>query len=90
MRLARVVGNVVSTVKDPCYTGYKLMLVEYLDPDTRQPDGARQIVFDCVDAGVGDIVLVNIDGGAASLAFLPIGARRRCRHIPAPPAAPAA
>ena len=60
MRLARVVGNVVSTVKDPCYTGYKLMLVEYLDPDTRQPDGARQIVFDCVDAGVGDIVLVNI------------------------------
>lgn len=40
MRLARVVGNVVSTVKDPCYTGYKLMLVEYLDPDTRQPDGA--------------------------------------------------
>ena len=64
MRLARVVGNVISTVKDPCYTGYKLMLVEYLDPDTRQPDGARQIVFDCVDAGVGDIVLVNIDGGA--------------------------
>ena len=46
MRLARVVGNVISTVKDPCYTGYKLMLVEYLDPDTRQPDGARQIVFD--------------------------------------------
>ena len=56
MRLARVVGNVVSTVKDPCYTGYKLMLVEYLDPDTRQPDGARQIVFDCVDAGVGDMI----------------------------------
>ena len=67
MRLARVVGNVVSTVKDPCYTGYKLMLVEYLDPDTRQPDGARQIVFDCVDAGVGGIVLVNIDGGAANM-----------------------
>lgn len=35
VRLARVVGNVISTVKDPCYTGYKLMLVEYLDPDTR-------------------------------------------------------
>ena len=25
MKLARVVGNVVSTVKDACYTGQKLM-----------------------------------------------------------------
>lgn len=67
MRLARVVGNVVSTIKDESYTGYKLMLVEFLDPDTRQPEGARQIVFDCVDAGAGDIVLVNVDGGAANM-----------------------
>ena len=67
MKLARVVGNVVSTIKDDCYKGYKLMLVEYLDPDTRQPEGARQIVFDCVDAGVGDIVLINVDGGAANM-----------------------
>ena len=41
MKLARVVGNVVSTIKDECYTGYKLMLVEYLDPDTRQPEASR-------------------------------------------------
>ena len=29
MRLAKVVGNVVSTIKDDGYNGYKLMLVEY-------------------------------------------------------------
>lgn len=67
MRLARVVGNVVSTVKDDGYHGYKLMLVEYLDPESRRPEGSRMIAFDCADAGIGDIVLVNTDGGAGNL-----------------------
>lgn len=66
MRLARVVGNVVSTIKDDGYTGKKLMLVEYLEPDGT-PAGPRMIAFDCADAGVGDIVLVNIDGGAGNM-----------------------
>ena len=30
MKLARVVGNVVSTVKDACYTGQKLMIIDYI------------------------------------------------------------
>ena len=67
MRLARVVGNVVSTIKDDGYHGYKLMLVEYFDPDTRKPEGPRMIAFDCADAGIGDIVMVNTDGGAGNL-----------------------
>lgn len=66
MRLARVVGNVVSTIKDDGYIGKKLMLVEYLEPDGT-PAGPRMIAFDCADAGVGDIVLVNIDGGAGNM-----------------------
>ena len=37
MRLAKVVGNVVSTIKDKGYYGYKLMLVEYFDPVTKKP-----------------------------------------------------
>ena len=53
MRLARVVGNVVSTIKDEGYKGQKLMIVEYLN-EHGQPEGARQIAFDCADAGVGD------------------------------------
>ncbi len=67
MRLARVVGNVVSTIKDDGYRGCKLMLVEYFDPVTREPEGPRMIAFDCADAGVGDIVMVNTDGGAGNL-----------------------
>ena len=66
MKIARVVGNVVSTIKDEGHHGYKLMLVEYITPDL-QPEGSRQIVFDAADAGIGDIVLVNQDGGAANM-----------------------
>lgn len=67
MRLARVVGNVVSTVKEEGYYGYKLMLVEYFDPVTGDPQGPRMIAFDCADVGIGDIVLVNTDGGAGNM-----------------------
>ncbi len=67
MRLARVVGNVVSTVKESGYCGYKLMLVEYLDPESGKPLGPRMIAFDCGDAGIGDTVLVNTDGGAGNM-----------------------
>ena len=42
------------------------MLVQYLEPDGT-PTGPRLIAFDCADAGVGDIVLVNNDGGAAQM-----------------------
>ncbi len=66
MRIARVVGNVVSTVKDRDHYGYKLMIIEYLDGNLK-PDGARQVAFDCADAGIGDYVLVNVDGGAANM-----------------------
>jgi microcompartment protein CcmK/EutM len=66
MRIARVVGNVVSTIKDEGYYGYKLMIIEYLD-ENNNPEGVRQIAFDAGQAGVGDIVLVNVDGGAANM-----------------------
>ncbi len=65
MRIARVVGNMVSTIKDETFHGYKLMIVEYLDENC-QPDGSpRVIAFDAACAGIGDIVLVNVDGFAA-------------------------
>lgn len=66
MKIARVVGNLVSTIKDRSFHGYKLMIVEYLNPDGT-PDGKRQIAFDAARAGVGDTVLVNVDGGAANM-----------------------
>jgi microcompartment protein CcmK/EutM len=66
VKIAKVVGNLISTIKDKSFHGYKLMIVEYLNPDGT-PDGKRQIAFDAAHAGVGDIVLVNTDGGAANI-----------------------
>ncbi|GHS92632.1 hypothetical protein AGMMS50276_00960 [Synergistales bacterium] len=66
MRIATIVGNVVSTIKDQTYYGYKLMIIEYMDENGR-PSGARQIAFDAAQAGIGDVVLVNVDGGAANM-----------------------
>ena len=57
----------VSTVKERGYYGYKLMLVEYFDPESGVPQGPRMIAFDCADAGIGDTVLVNTDGGAGNM-----------------------
>lgn len=66
MKLARVVGNVVSTVKDVGFAGQKLMIVDYLDDDGKLT-GNQAIAFDVADAGIGDTVLVNVDGGAANM-----------------------
>ena len=65
MRIGRVVGNVVSTIKDEGYYGYKLMIVEYWD-ENGKPDGSRVIAFDAGQAGVGDVVLIAADGGASN------------------------
>ena len=66
MKLARVVGNVVSTIKDAGYYGQKLMIIDYLDDDGKMT-GNQAIAFDVADAGVGDTVIVNVDGGAANM-----------------------
>lgn len=66
MLLARVVGNLVSTVKPTSHSGKKLMIVEYIGLDGK-PYGTRDIVMDVADAGVGDTVLVNVDGGASQM-----------------------
>lgn len=66
MKLARVVGNVVSTIKDPGYHGQKLMIIDYIDEDGRLT-GNQAIAFDVADAGIGDTVLINVDGGAANM-----------------------
>lgn len=66
MRIARVVGNVVSTIKDFKFHGHKLMIVEFVDLNGN-PIESRQIAFDAANAGVGDLVLVNVDGGATKM-----------------------
>lgn len=55
MQLARVIGTVVSTVKNETLEGRKLLIVETLDADLK-PKGKPQIALDAVGAGVGELV----------------------------------
>ncbi len=67
MLMGRVVGNVVATAKHASHAGQKLLLVEPLDL-AEKPTGAPFVAVDAVDAGVGDRVLLTLDGWAAMTA----------------------
>ncbi len=64
MIIARVVGNVVSTEKHPHYRGYKILVVQPVDPEGK-PKGRSLLALDGVKAGVGDTVLIVDEGGSA-------------------------
>lgn len=55
MQLARVIGNVVSTVKNTTLTGRKLMVIQILNGDLK-PTGKPLVAIDSVGAGVGELV----------------------------------
>ena len=61
MRDAKVIGSITSTIKHPCLTGKKLLLVQVLDAHG-EPEGKPQIVVDFIGAGKGDRVLLSWDG----------------------------
>lgn len=65
MILARVVGNVVSTQKDPRYEGGRIMVVRPVNPDGSDA-GEELLALDAVDSGVGDTVVVVREGWSAS------------------------
>jgi microcompartment protein CcmK/EutM len=64
MQICRVVGTVVSTQKNRKLEGAKLLLVQPLTLDG-SPRGVALIAIDSVGAGVGERVLVVIEGKAA-------------------------
>lgn len=64
MQLARVTGNVVATAKHDKLLGAKLLLVQPVDAHGRT-HGTEILTVDAAQAGVGDRVLVVIEGRAA-------------------------
>lgn len=64
MRVARVVGTVVATQKNARLAGAKLLLVQPLGWGGR-PVGSAVLAVDGAQAGVGDTVLVVVEGRAA-------------------------
>jgi ethanolamine utilization protein EutN len=69
VQLARVIGEVVATRKDPALTGVKLLVLQPLTPD-RQPAGRPLVAADAAGAGVGEEVFF-VRGREASYPFLP-------------------
>jgi microcompartment protein CcmK/EutM len=55
MQIARVIGTVVSTVKNEALHGRKLLIVQTLDADLKDK-GKPMIALDSVGAGVGELV----------------------------------
>lgn len=66
MKLGKVTGTVVSTIKYEKYVGCKLLKVRHLTLEG-ELTGEELVALDAADAGMGDIVLVNNDGGAAQM-----------------------
>jgi len=61
MRLCRVIGTVVATVRHHDFDGLTLLLCQPLDYEGH-PRGGTVIAADRVQAGVGDLVLVMSEG----------------------------
>jgi microcompartment protein CcmK/EutM len=55
MQIARVIGTVVSTVKNNSLDGRKILLVQTLDADLNEK-GNPMVALDAVGAGVGELV----------------------------------
>jgi microcompartment protein CcmK/EutM len=74
MVLARIIGTVVATRKDPRLEGKKLLICRLLDPnDLNETDSVAKggkgylIAVDTVDAGVRERVLI-VQGSSARMA----------------------
>jgi microcompartment protein CcmK/EutM len=63
--ICKVIGQVISTCKDKKVMGKKLMIVQ-----EKHNLGTKKslIAVDCVDAGVGDTVIVVHEGGSSRMA----------------------
>ena len=66
MILARIVGTVVATRKDPRLVSSKLLVARVMDPHGRAGDH-HLVAIDTVDAGVGETVLI-VSGSSARMA----------------------
>ncbi len=66
MLLAKIVGTVVATRKDPRLVSSKLLVVRPVDPKGKA-EGSYLVAVDTVDAGVGETVLI-VSGSSARMA----------------------
>jgi ethanolamine utilization protein EutN len=70
MQLARVIGEVVATIKDANLTGMTLLVLQPIAP-SGQPSGRTLVALDSVGAGVGEDVFF-VRGREAAFPFYPV------------------
>jgi microcompartment protein CcmK/EutM len=66
MTLARVKGTVVATMKSRDLEGYKLLVLQPVDPEGK-PQGRTMVGLDTVQAGEGDTVLIIDEGNSSRM-----------------------
>ncbi len=64
MQMGRVIGHATSTIKHRSLNGWRLVIVQPVGP-TRQPDADPVIAVDKFGSGMGQMVILNLDGKAA-------------------------
>jgi len=69
VQLAKVIGEIVSTMKDPNLAGLTLLLLQPLSADG-EPAGRTLVALDSVGAGVGENVFF-VRGREAAFPFYP-------------------
>ena len=72
MQVARVIGDVVATRKDPNLSGLKLLVLQPVDTN-RQPNGRTLVAADAAGAGTGEYVFF-VRGREAAFPFYPVEA----------------
>ena len=70
MQMARVIGDIVASQKDPAFAGATLLLVQPIGADGRDV-GRPLVAVDAVGAGVGETVFF-VRGKEASFPFHPV------------------
>jgi microcompartment protein CcmK/EutM len=70
MQLARVVGDIVTTHKDPGYAGVSLLIIQPIT-SAGKPIGRALVAADAVGAGVGETVFF-VRGKEAGFPFAPV------------------
>ena len=80
MKIARVTGNVVSTIHHPVRNGTRLLVCEWLTPEL-EAEGGYVLAIDAVDAGFGQVVLVMDEGNSSRQVMADDGAPIRAMVV---------
>ena len=63
MIIARVIGNLVATIKTPSHEKFKIMVVKPVDLDGKSNQNSL-LAIDQIQAGIGDAVLIIREGNS--------------------------